>query len=237
MNTEFAAPTEILAPDKERVFGAAELATLMMAVEGPSTPQSLIASGLDPKFFGDTARAAGLSSLVARGWYQLRQQGESAQLVPTSDALAIGVAASRAQAWVQISAMQDRDTTLSTYVVTRALDLDLVAAEGALETWRVDAVDEQEGVVGFISGVLDNLLDEYAEGALFIRIMRAGVDDAHTLYVRTHPSSATDGDGERCYQIAESKHITDDLQVVDAVYTEDDLEERLDDLTALDDAE
>ena len=47
----------------------------------------------------------------------------------------------------------------------------------------------------------------------------------------------TDGDGERCYQIAESKHITDDLQVVDAVYTDDDLEERLDDLTALDDAE
>lgn len=168
-------------------FGAAEYLYLLAAYGDAGANRSVIASGIDGSLVNDRVRMSGASSLVARGWLE-SPDGET--LVPVREAAAIALAASRAELWVRGALLADGGDALGTFVITRALDLELLAVGGPAGSWAVGAVDGDIGAAGAVAELLDDHLAAVPDGAVFLNVERADATPSATAFFRRAPSGS-----------------------------------------------
>lgn len=174
-------------------FGAAEVAYLLSRQTGPAIDKAWELLSLQPELTGQEVRAAGASSLLARGL--LAVVGDRLELDGAATALLYGFAA--AERWTQIGFLSDE--TADGAILVQAPELSLLLQPRQLGTWYVLFQNPEVAAAEALRVIVDAHLDRAADAAVFLG--SETLEASSTLYLRRALGA---------YRVAQGADITDE---------------------------
>lgn len=158
-------------------FGSAELA-FILASFGPAAAESARVMGMDLDAASDEVRAAGASSLFAKGWLDIIAGDAS----PSGPAEVLGYVLAAATRWTELGFMASREEMLDGALVVSAPEATMLMQPRALGSWTTVLKDPAHGDAEAVRALIDAFAATTPGGVIFLATRSTG--EPSTLFIR-----------------------------------------------------
>lgn len=167
------------AQSAEISYGSAELAFILTSFDPSTTTDSARAMGMDLKAVSVEVRAAGASSLMAKGLLEI-VDGQT-RLTGTAEDLGYTLAA--AARWTELGFLASQEELLDGALVVSAPEATILMQPRALGSWTTAMKDPAHSDAEAVQALIEALLANTADGVVFLSTRSDG--QVATLFVRS----------------------------------------------------